>query len=618
MTTKDDPPDGVFQVYSQHDAAVPMRDGANLAADVHRPSRGGQPLEEPLPVLLHRTPYNKSKEAAVLEASFFATHGYVTVVQDCRGRYASDGGFTKYVDEGPDGSDTLEWISQQPWCNGKVGAYGLSYAAHTQAAMACFNPSLLACMWMDSGGFSNAFLSGCRNGGAFELRQVTWAFNEAMQSPLALADPLITQAALKGQDIHDWFQKFPFKRGHSPLQWTPDYENYLLEIWAHEISDDYWRQVGLCAEAHYDNFSPVPQVHMGSWYDPYARSTTDNYVALSKRIRGTQLIMGPWTHGARTLTHSGDADFGPQAVLDGNLDQDYNHFRLRFFDRWLKGAQNTWEEEPPVRIFVMGGGSGRRNSEGRLDHGGRWRSEKQWPLAQARNCPFYLGSGGGLSVRAPQSDDDLNLRDRSTYLFDPGSPVPTIGGNISSGQPIMQAGGFDQRESPEFYGSRPPHLPLASRPDVLVFQTDPLAEDVEVTGTISVNLWISSSAVDTDFTAKLLDVYPPSQDYPEGYALNLTDGILRVKFRDSWEKPELMEPGQAYAVTIQLLPTSNLFVRGHRIRLDVSSSNFPRFDVNGNTGENPGTSPVKLMALNTVYHSPDRPSHVVLPLIPTD
>ena len=194
----------MFQVHSQIGVAVPMRDGANLAADVHRPASGGQPLEEPLPVLLHRTPYDKSKEAPVLEASFFATHGYVTVVQDCRGRYASDGGFTKYVDEGLDGCDTLEWIGQQPWCNGKVGTFGVSYGAHTQAALASLNPSLLACMWMDSGGFSNAFLSGCRNGGAFELRQVTWAFNEAMHSSQAVDHPLTTYTT--------GFKSFPGKR----------------------------------------------------------------------------------------------------------------------------------------------------------------------------------------------------------------------------------------------------------------------------------------------------------------------------------------------------------------------------------------------------------------------
>ena len=201
-------------------------------------------------------------------------------------------------------------------------------------------------------------------------------------------------------------------------------------------------------------------------------------------------------------------------------------------------------------------------------------------------------------------------------MFDPNRPVPTIGGNVSSAHPIMEAGGFDQRESPNYYGSNPPYLPLAARPDVLVFQTEPLAQDLEVTGPISAHLWISSSAPDTDFTAKLLDVYPPSQDYPEGYALNLTDGILRVKFRSSWEKPELMEPGTVYPIAIRLLPTSNLFVRGHRLRLDISSSNFPRFDVNGNTGENPGISPVKIPARNNVHHGPDHPSHLLLPEIP--
>ena len=616
MTTKNDLIEPDFQVHSQYDLAVPMRDGANLAADIHSPATDGLAVAGPLPVLLHRTPYNKSTEAPVLEASFFASHGYITVVQDCRGRYASDGGFTKYVDEGFDGYDTLEWIGKQPWCNGKVGTFGLSYAAHTQAAVACLNPNLLACMWLDSGGFSNAFLSGCRNGGAFELRQVTWAFNEAMHSAQANADPMVTKAALERQNIHDWFQKFPWKKGHSPLQWTKDYEDYLFEIWSHEIYDDYWRQGGLCAEAHYDEFSTVPQVHMGSWYDPYARSTTDNFVALSDRIENVSLIMGPWTHGARTVTHSGDADMGAQSTLDHNLDLDYNYLRLRFFDRWLKGLEEWWLEEPSVRIFVMGGGSGKRDSNHRLDHGGEWRAENEWPLARAKVTPFYLKPGGILSSQ-PHDDvtNQLIEQDSTSYLFDPDAPVPTIGGNISSGRPIMEAGGFDQRESPAFYGSRAPYLPLATRPDVVVFQTDALLEELEVTGPISVNLWVSSSAVDTDFTAKLLDVYPPSEDYPEGYALNLTDGILRAKFRDSWEKTELMQPGQIYSVTIQILPTSNLFARGHRIRLDVSSSNFPRFDVNGNTGENPGVSPVKVPARNTIYHSLICPSNVVLPVI---
>lgn len=604
-----------YQIRSEWGVMVPMRDGTRLAADVHHPAEGEQPAEGPFPILLHRTPYNKSVESRVLEASFFATRGYVTVVQDCRGRYASEGGFTKYVDEGPDGYDTLDWLARQPWCNGKVGTYGVSYGAHTQAALACLDPPNLTCMWLDSGGFSNAFLSGCRNGGAFELRQVTWAFNEAMVSPGVLAHPLVTKTAMESQSIHDWFQRMPWKPGHSPLQWTPEYEDYLMEIWGHEVFDAYWQQVGLCAEAHYTQFSGVPQVHMGSWYDPYARSTTDNFVALSGQKKGpVGLIMGPWTHGARSVSHSGDADMGEQSILDDNLDLDYNHLRLSFFDRWLKDMDNGWQDEPPVRIFVMGGGSGRRNSHRRLDHGGRWRSEQEWPLSRAQDTKFYLHSGGVLSSDVP--DDSLGGQPPSRYLFDPERPVPTIGGNISSGAPIMEAGGFDQRESPAFHGSRPPYLPLAARHDVLVFQTDPLVEDLEVTGPISVQLWISSSALDTDFTAKLLDVYPPSPDYPEGFALNLTDGILRAKFRDSWARPELLVPGEVYQVTVQLLPTSNLFVRGHQVRLDISSSNFPRFDVNGNTGENPAKSAVKIPAQNRVYHDAGRPSHLVLPIVP--
>ena len=246
-----------------------------------------------------------------------------------------------------------------------------------------------------------------------------------------------------------------------------------------------------------------------------------------------------------------------------------------------------------------------------MDHGGRWRSEDEWPLARALNTPFYLHSDGELSTRPPEGSSPA-----TTYLYDPDHPVPTIGGNISSGQPVMAPGGFDQVESEEFFGSEKPYLPLASRPDVLVFQTMPLVEEVEITGPVSVQLWISSSAVDTDFTAKLIDVYPPSVDYPEGYALNLTDGILRIKFRNSWEKPELMEPGEVYQVKLELLPVSNLFVKGHRIRLDISSSNFPRFDVNGNTGENPGTSPVRITALNSVYHDENKKSHALLPVLP--
>ena len=604
---------------------VPTRDGINLSTDVHRPKEGGKMVEEPLPVLLQRTPYDKGASARLEEAAFFTNRGYVTVMQDCRGRYESEGGFTKYVDEGQDGYDTLEWLAEQPWCNGKIGTFGLSYAAHVQAALASLNPPMLGAMWLECGGFNSAYHSGCRNGGAFELRQVTWAFREALESPEARAHPDTTKAAMTKQNLHEWFNRFPWKRGHSPLSWTPDYEDYLMEIWGHDVYDEYWQQVGLCALEHYGSFADVPQVHQCSWYDPYAASTVMNYLALSEAKTGpVSLIMGPWTHGGRSVTYAGNVDFGPRSTLDNSTEGSFNEQRLAFFDHWLKDEGNArnderergsglrrndegWGNRAPVKLFVMGGGSGRKNPEGRLDHGGKWVEETAWPPARVKETSLYLNSGGKLTIAMPEVGTPP-----SAYRFDPAKPVPTIGGNISSGQPIMEPGGFDQRESEEFFGCQAPFLPLASRPDVLVFQTAPLPEDLEVTGPVVVNLWISSTAVDTDFTAKLIDVYPPSRDYPEGYALNLSDGVLRTKFRNSWSEPTLMEPGEVYPISIDLYPTSNLFARGHRIRLDISSSNFPRLDVNGNTGENPARSSIRMTADNTVYHDHSRPSHVVL------
>ncbi len=589
-------------------AMIPTRSGLNLATDIHRPQVDGKPVETPLPVLLQRTPYDKASAARLEEAAFYTNRGYVTVMQDCRGRYDSEGDFSKYVDEGQDGYDTVEWLAEQPWCNGKIGTFGLSYAAHTQAALASLNPPHLAAMWLECGGFASAYHSGCRNGGAFELRQLTWAFREAMESPEARNNPDTTRTAMSRQSMHDWFARLPWKPGHSPLSWTPNYEDYLMEIWGHDTYDEYWEQVGLCALAHYGPFADVPQVHQCSWYDPYSASTVKNYEALREiKSSSIHLIMGPWTHGSRSVTYAGNVDFGPNATLDDRKLGTFNEQRLAFFDHWLKDEENGWSHQAPVKLFVMGGGSGRRNPEGRLDHGGRWMDEESWPPARVKETTLYLHQGGRLSLSLPELNGQA-----SSYCYDPNHPVPTIGGNISSGLPIMEPGGFDQRESEEFYGSQAPYLPLASRQDVLVFQTDHLPDAVEVTGPVVVNLWVSSSAVDTDFTAKLIDVYPPSRDYPEGYALNLTDGILRTKFRESWSEPTLMEPGQVYPISIELYPTSNLFAPGHRIRVDVSSSNFPRLDVNGNTGVNPALSPIKITAINSVYHDRERPSHLVL------
>jgi putative CocE/NonD family hydrolase len=263
-----------------------------------------------------------------------------------------------------------------------------------------------------------------------------------------------------------------------------------------------------------------------------------------------------------------------------------------------------------VRIFVMGGGDGRKTYDGRLNHGGAWRDEAEWPLARTQYTAYYLHADGTLGPTPPAADDPP-----SGYSFDPRDPVPTIGGNISVGFELLPNGGYDQRGAPMFYGCTDT-LPLAARPDVLVFQTPPLEQNVEVTGPLAVKLWASSSAVDTDFTAKLIDVYPPNPDYPDGYALNLSDSIIRARYRKDRTRPEFLTPGDVAEFEIVLYPTSNLFARGHRIRLDISSSNFPRFDVNPNTGEPLGQHRRVEVAQQTIYHDATHPSHIVLPVIP--
>lgn len=608
----------------QRDVMVPMRDGVRLATDIYLPARSGVALGQPIPVILERTPYNKSADsrsertATVATpksraevADFFVRHGYVVVYQDCRGRHKSGGAFVKYLSDGNDGYDTCDWILKQPWSNGRIGTMGLSYAAHTQGALGSAGAPGVAAMFLDSGGFSNAYQGGIRQGGAFELKQATWAFNQALESRDLERDPG-RLARMRAIDLRTWFRRMPWRRGDSPVTLAPEYEEYLFEQWEHGNFDGYWKQLGIYAAGFYDQWSEAAMVHMSSWYDPYPRTATENYLGLSRRKQGpVRLILGPWTHGDRQLTWAGDVDFGPAATLDGNLAPDFLTQRLRWFDRWLKGIRNGVDEEPTVRLFVMGGGSGAKNAAGRLQHGGKWRAEADWPIPDTQWTPYYLHADGALTPSLPTAASASR-----EYAFDPKHPVPTIGGTVTSGQPVMVGGAFDQRESARFFGSREPFRPLADRPDVLVFQTPPLEEDTEVTGPLTVNLWIASNCPDTDFTAKLIDVYPPSADYPAGYAMNLTDGILRVRYRDSWEQPSLMTPGAVYAIRIEAFPTSNLFRRGHRIRLDISSSNFPHFDVNPNSGEPEGRAQQRRVATNRVFLDAARPSHVVLPLIP--
>ncbi len=601
-----------YEVIKQSNVMVTARDGINLATNLYFPARNGEPIQGAFPAIMERTPYDKEAAPRPDTAQYFASRGYVVIFQDTRGRFKSEGSFVKYLNDPHDGYDTLEWIGKQPWSNGKVGTFGISYGAHTQAALAATNPPNLACTFMDSGGFTNAHDNSCRNSGTLEMRQICWAFTHAKASKEALSDPTI-KAALEAEDLREWFKRMPWKKGHSPLRWAPDYEDYIFDMWTQADFGEYWQQMGICNELYFDQSADVPQLHMGSWYDPYTRTTTRNYTGLSP-IKGgpVRMVLGPWTHGQHDVSYSGDVDFGPDAVVAGNLADDYNDMRLQWFDRWLKGIGNGVEQEASVRFFVMGGGDGRKNADGRLNHGGHWRDEQGWPIARARNTEFYLHSNGSLSTTPPQPDASP-----SRYAFDPKEPVPTIGGNISSGADVMVGGAFHQQEDPRFFGSREPYLPLASRHDVLVFETPPLDNEIEVTGPVIVNLWASSSCTDTDFTAKLIDVHPANEDYPQGFEMNITDGVIRARYRNSFEEAELMDPGEVYQFAIELYPTSNLFARGHRIRVDISSSNFPRLDVNPNTGEPLGLSRRTEIAENTVQHDRQHPSHILLPVIPS-
>jgi hypothetical protein len=613
-----------YDVVVMKNVMVPMRDGTRLAADVYRPAHDGSFVPGPLPALLERTPYSKDHTDRVeLNGLWYGERGYVVVVMDVRGRYRSEGRFSFLSQEAEDGYDTIEWLARQPWCNGKVGTMGLSYAGWTQVAAAALGPPHLSAMWVDEAG-SNAWTSTVRHNGAFELRFLCWAFWQAAKSREAKADPVL-EKALASVNVREWLSRMPLKRGASPLALLPDYEAWAFDIATRGDYDEFWQRPGFDIARHWDRFPECPIVLTTGWYDSYTRAMFENFVGLGGPKRRVHGIVGPWTHGVKQLgtTTAGDVEFGREAAID------HNEERLRFFDSALRGAVNGWNDDPALRLFVMGGGSGRRTSTGRLDHGGRWRGLNEWPIPRTRFTDYHLHAGGFLVTERPAAGAAS-----TRFIYNPGGPVPTIGGNMSSlvglmpraaGAPeipvedrerdmIGLPGAFDQREEPRFFGARPPWLPLAARQDVLVWQTSPLARDVEATGPITVTLWVSSSAPDTDITAKLIDVYPPSPDYPNGFAMNLTDSILRLRYRNGG-KAEALKPNQVYECRFQLYPTSNRFLAGHRIRLDVSSSNYPRFDPNPNTGAPLWSSGLVQVAVNTIHHDAEHPSRVTLPLV---
>ncbi|PWS38954.1 antibiotic hydrolase [Falsiroseomonas bella] len=592
---------------------MPMRDGAHLAASLYLPEGGG-----PFPVVLERTPYGRDAPRRVEVtaadpnpmdgprlAAHFTRAGYAVVLQDCRGRGESGGVFEKYLNEGADGFDSCAWLLRQPWCDGRIATIGMSYGAHSAAALGCLDPPGLVAQILDSGGFDNGWRNAIRQNGAFELKQASWAFNEARRSPEAAADPVL-RAALEAEDLAAWFTRTPWREGHSPLRHHPAYERVLLDQWRAGTFDDGWRRNGLWAEGYYETYSRAALLHMSSWFDPYPATATCNYRGLKQAGRGPQrLILGPWTHGERSARVFGDVDFGPDAPID-SWAGDWNRHRVRFLDHAVRGVADG---EPTVRVFVMGGGSGRRTPAGHLDHGGRWISVADWPLPGAMPTVFHLHRDGALRRDAPAAGAAP-----VSFRFDPANPVPTIGGGFSSLEPIASPGSQDQVEAPGFFGCRPPYLPLASRADVVVFQTPPLAAPLQVVGPVEIELFVATDAPDTDFTVKLVDVHPPSADYPRGYAMLLGDTIMRLRYAEDPARPRLSQPGEVRRVRLSL-PIANLFLAGHRIRLDVSSSNFPRFDVNPNTGEPEGEARGLRCATNTIFLDAGRASRLMLPLL---
>jgi putative CocE/NonD family hydrolase len=593
-----------YEIVARNNVMVPLRDGVKLATDIYLPARDGAAVEGRFPVVLSRTPYGKAGMAGT--AKYFVPRGYVVVGQDTRGRGDSEGIWHWMTDDRQDGYDAIEWIAGQPWSDGKIGMMGCSYVGATQHLAAMGQPPHLTTI-IPADPSINHGLGGVIYGGAFRLRVWNWHVANAASGGRQARDPAM-KSVLQQQadDRRHYLLNLPLRRGTTPLKVASDYEDSLLQMMEHRRNDEFWRFNNIIEYA--GEHKDIPVFLIGGWYDLFSSSTTETYMALKKSIRGpVHLIMGPWIHGMQGRSH-GQVDFGPDAVVD------MTPIRRAWYGRWLKGSDADFGAQvpfrTPVRMFVMGSGDGHKTEDGKLYHGGYWRDASDYPLPEAQPTKYYLHGDGSLATAAPTEKTSS-----TTFDFDPQNPVPTIGGCTCCARQIMTDGAWNQWGGDHTW-TWPRPIPLSARNDVVVFTTPPLERDTEIIGPIQVQLWASSSAVDTDFTAKLIDVYPSSPDFPAGFDLIMGDGIIRARHRDSDKAEKMMAPGEVYGFHVKLDPCCNVFKKGHRIRVDVSSSNFPRFDVNPNTGEPPNNHRRTITATNTIYHDAGHPSHIVLPLVP--
>jgi putative CocE/NonD family hydrolase len=584
------------QIVVDYDVPARMRDGVTLRANIFRPAGEGQ-----WPVLLTRLPYGKDLplSSSLMDPAQVARRGYVVVVQDTRGRWTSEGEWIPFIHEPQDGVDTIAWAAQLPYSNGNVGMYGASYFGFTQWSAAIHQPPALKAMvpfqtWNDP--FNGVIF----RGGALELgTSGSWQLNMGLdvltrryrENPQALGQAIYQLV----RDIDTLgttgYASLPLAE-FAPLR-HQEIAPSFFENFKHPMERESELAQPMHILGHHHNVT-VPSLNVGGWYDIFLQDTITNFKLMREEgstpeARQSKLLIGPWTHGAVT-NPIGELNFGfgsSAAFID--LKMDFVSMQVRWFDHWLKGIDTGMLNEAPIKLFVMGANV--------------WRDEYEWPLARAVETRYYLHSGGHanslvgdgtLSLNPPEATETIS----DQYVYDPANPVPTRGGALLM-TPEYRSGPFDQR-------------PLESREDVLVYTSEALTSDVEVTGPVKVHLWAVSSAPDTDFVARLVDVHP------DGYAQNLTDGILRARYRNfaQGEPPSLIEPGKAYEYEIDLWSTSNLFKAGHRIRVDVTSSSFPRWDRNPNTGHAFGADAELAVAHQTILHDSDHPSYILLPVVP--